>query len=211
MLVWLEVDAMLRRMTGNQRGMDDFARAFFGGRDCDWGVVTYTVEDVARTLNGIAPYDWLTYLNQRQFEAAEGAPMKGFTDSGYRLVFTPEPTSVWKDTERRGKGLDLSFSGGFSLDKDNRVNGVIWDGPAFKAGLTVGTQVVGVNDKPVSFDALKAAITTAASDRKPVRLLVRKFDRLDTLNLDWTGGLRYPRFEKTGAGEGALDRLLAPR
>lgn len=211
MLVWLEVDAMLRRMTGNQRGMDDFARAFFGGRDRDWGVVTYTVEDVARTLNGIAPYDWLTYLNQRQFEAAEGAPMKGFTDSGYRLVFTPEPTSVWKDTERRGKGLDLSFSGGFSLDKDNRVNGVIWDGPAFKAGLTVGTQVVGVNDKPVSFDALKAAITTAASDRKPVRLLVRKFDRLDTLNLDWTGGLRYPRFEKTGAGEGALDRLLAPR
>jgi len=207
MLVWLEVDAMLRRMTNGQRGMDDFARAFFGLRDRDWGVVTYTVEDIARTLNGIAPYDWASFLQARQFEAKAGAPMTGFTESGYRLAFTPEPTSVWKDSEKRGKYTDLSFSGGFTIDKDRKVTGVIWDGPAFKAGLTVGHEIVGVNDKPATPDLIKEAI----SAKKPVKLLVRKFDAFDTLTLDWTGGLRYPRFEKTGTGEGALDRLLTAR
>ena len=142
---------------------------------------------------------------------AAGAPMKGFTDSGYSLVFTPEPTSVWKDTEKRSKGLDLSFSGGFALDKDKKVTAVIWDGPAFKAGLTVGHEVVGINDKPYSADAMKEAITAAKDGKAPIRLLVRKFDHFDELALDWHGGLRYPRFQKTGAGEGALDRLLAPR
>jgi predicted metalloprotease with PDZ domain len=211
MLVWLEVDAILRRLAGGQRGMDDFARAFFGLKDRDWGVVTYTVEDVVRTLNAVAPYDWAGFLQARQFEAAAGAPMAGFTASGYDLVFTPEPSSVWKDTEKRGKHTDLSFSGGFTIDKDRKVTSVIWDGPAYKAGLTVGAELVGVNDKPLTPDLLKEAITAAATDKKPVRLLVRKFDRFDQVALDWTGGLRYPRFQKTGAGEGALDRLLAPR
>jgi predicted metalloprotease with PDZ domain len=211
MLVWLEVDAILRRLTGGQRGMDDFARAFFGLKDRDWGVVTYTVEDVVRTLNAVAPYDWGSFLQARQFEAAAGAPMAGFTASGYDLVFTPEPSSVWKDTEKRGKHTDLSFSGGFTIDKDRKVTSVIWDGPAYKAGLTVGAEIVGVNDKPATPDLIKEAITAAASDKKAIRLLVRKFDRFDQVALDWTGGLRYPRFQKTGAGEGALDRLLAPR
>ena len=207
MLVWLETDALLRRLTNGQRGMDDFARAFFGLRDRDWGVVTYTVDDIARTLNGIAPYDWASFLQQRQFEAKAGAPMAGFVESGYRLVFTPEPTAYWKDTEKRAKNTDLSFSGGFVIDKDRKVTGVIWDGPAYKAGLTVGHEIVGVNDKPATPDLIKEAIAA----KRPLKLLVRKFDRFQELSLDWTGGLRYPRFEKTGTGEGALDRLLAPR
>ncbi len=133
--------------------------------------------------------------------------MSGFTESGYRLVFTPEPTAFWKDTEKRAKNTDLSFSGGFTVDKDRKVTAVIWDGPAFKSGLTVGHEIVGVNDKPATPDLIKEAIAA----KRPARLLVRKFDRFQELTLDWTGGLRYPRFEKAGAGEGALDRLLAAR
>jgi predicted metalloprotease with PDZ domain len=207
MLVWLEVDATLRRLTNGQRGMDDFARAFFGLKDRDWGVVTYTLDDIVRTLNTIAPHDWAGLLTARQFEIAEGAPLAGFTASGYQLAFTSEPTSVWKDTEKRAKVTDLSYSGGLTIDKDRKVTSVIWDGPAYKAGLTVGTELVGVNDKPLTPDLLKEAIAA----KRPVKLLVRKFDRFDQVTLDWTGGLRYPRFQKTGAGEGALDRLLTPR
>jgi predicted metalloprotease with PDZ domain len=211
MLVWLEVDATLRRLTNGQRGMDDFARAFFGIRDRDWGVITYTLDDIVRTLNGIAPYDWAGLLNARLFEHADGAPMKGFADSGYRLVFTPEPTPFVKDAEKRSKGTDLSYSGGFAVDKDRKISSVIWDGPAYKAGLTVGTEIVGINDKPWSADAIKEAITAAAGSKDPIRLLVRNFDQFREVALDWHGGLRYPRLEKIGTGEGALDRLLSPR
>jgi predicted metalloprotease with PDZ domain len=211
MLIWLEVDATLRRLTNGQRGMDDFARAFFGIRDRDWGTVTYTFDDIVRTLSGIAPYDWAGLLNARLFEHAEGAPMKGFTDSGYKLVYTPEPTPFFKDAEKRSKGTDLSYSGGLSVDKDRKISSVIWNGPADKAGLTVGTELVAVNGKPWSADAMKEAITAAASAKEPIQLLVRNFDQYREVSLDWHGGLRYPRLEKFGTGEGALDRLLAPK
>lgn len=211
MLIWLEVDATLRRLTNGQRGMDDFARAFFGVKDRDWGVLTYTLDDVVRTLNEIAPHDWAGLLNARQFENAKGAPMAGFTMSGYRLAFTGEPTPYMKDLERRSKVVDLSFSGGLAVDKDKKVSAVIWDSPAYKAGLTVGSEIVAVNDKPYSPEAIREAITVAVSAKEPVKLLVRDFDRFREVPLDWHGGLRYPRLEKTGTGEGALDRLLAPR
>ncbi|MBA2918908.1 peptidase M61 [Sphingomonas sp. MAH-20] len=211
MLVWLEVDATLRRLTDGRRGMDDFARAFFGIGDRDWGVVTYTLDDIVRTLNGIAPYDWAGLLDKRLFEHAEGAPLTGFTASGYKLVYTAEPTPFFKDAEKRSKGTDLSFSGGFSVDKDRKISSVIWDSPAYKAGLTVGTEIAAVNGKPYSAEVIKDAITAAASAKEPIQLLVRNFDQYRTLPLDWHGGLRYPRLEKFGTGEGALDRLLTPR
>jgi predicted metalloprotease with PDZ domain len=211
MLVWLEVDAKLRELTGGQKGMDDFARAFFGGRDGDWGTVTYTLDDVVATLNGLAAHDWAGLLAARQFENARGAPLRGITASGYRLVYTSEPTGYWKDVEKRSKGLDLSFSGGFALDKDKRISSIVWDGPAYKAGLTVGTEIVGVNGRPFSPEALKEAIVAARGKTAPIQLLVKKYDRFEDVALDWNGGLRYPRFEKTAAGEGALDRLLAPK
>jgi predicted metalloprotease with PDZ domain len=211
MLVWLEVDATLRRLTDGRRGMDDFARAFFGIRDRDWGVVTYTLDDIVRTLNGIAPYDWAGLLDKRLFEHAEGAPLTGFTASGYKLVYTAEPTPFFKDAEKRSKGTDLSFSGGFSVDKDRKISSVIWDSPAYKAGLTVGTEIAAVNGKPYSAEVIKDAITAAASAKEPIQLLVRNFDADRTVALDWHGGLRYPRLEKLGTGEGALDRLLAPK
>ena len=42
---------------GGKRAIDDFARSFFGGRDGDYGELTYRFEDVVATLNGIQPQD----------------------------------------------------------------------------------------------------------------------------------------------------------
>jgi len=44
-----------------------------------------------------------------------------------------------------------------------------------------------------------------------VKLLVKSGEVYRTLDLDWHGGLRYPRLEKAGKGQGTLDALLAPR
>ncbi|QHL91734.1 peptidase M61 [Sphingomonas changnyeongensis] len=211
MLIWLEADALLRRLTGDARGMDDFARAFFGGRDRDWGVVTYDLDDIVQTLGQLAPYDWAGFLKARQFEHAKGAPLAGLTESGYQLVYTDEPTAYWRDVEKRSGTIDLSFSGGLSVDKDKKIAGIVWDSPAFKAGLTVGTEIVAVGDRPYAPELLKDAIAAAARAKLPIPLTIRRFGRFEQLSLDWTGGLRYPRLAKTGPAEGPLDRLLAPR
>ena len=64
-MLWLEVEGKLRALSGNRRSLDDFARAFFGVGNGDWDVNPYTFDDVVATLNGIAPYDWATFLRGR--------------------------------------------------------------------------------------------------------------------------------------------------
>jgi predicted metalloprotease with PDZ domain len=88
---------------------------------------------------------------------------------------------------------------------------VIWDSAAFNAGLTVGTQVLAVNGREYSGDAIKDAITAAKGTNQPVKLLVKSGDLYRTVDLNWHDGLKYPRLVKTGKGEGTLDKLLAPR
>src|SRR3546814_2173636 len=51
LLIWLEVDGMLRELSRGRKSMDDFAKAFFGGRDGDWGVSPYNFDDVVAALN----------------------------------------------------------------------------------------------------------------------------------------------------------------
>src|SRR3546814_12127356 len=75
------------------KSIDDFAHAFFGMRDGDWGVLTYTLDDVVATLNGIQPYDWAGFLNERLNDTSTHAPLAGFTNNGYKLVYTDEPSA----------------------------------------------------------------------------------------------------------------------
>ena len=90
------------------------------------------------------------------------------------------------------------------------MSGVTWGSPAFDAGLTVGTTIVSVNGMTYSDDRMKAAITAAKDAKAPIQLWVKNGERYRQVALDWHGGLRYPRLEKIGTGDGGLDRLLAP-
>jgi hypothetical protein len=75
----------------------------------------------------------------------------------------------------------------------------------------VSDVIIAVNDQPFSDDTLKAEITAAKGGSDPIRLLIKTGDRLRSVDLNWHGGLRYPRFEKTGGTDTALDKLLAAK
>jgi predicted metalloprotease with PDZ domain len=210
MLVWLEVDSIIRDKTGGAKGMDDFARAFFGTGEGDWGVVPYDFDTVVKTLNDVAPHDWATLLRTRLTEKQPQAPLTGFTASGYKLVYTDTPTPAFADQMRTGKINNLSYSGGLVIGANGAVEQVVWGSPAFDAGMTVSDTILSVNDRPFSDDLLKAEIVAAAGGTAPIRLIVKTGDRLRSIELKWNGGLRYPRFTKTGP-DGPLDKLLAPR
>ena len=210
LMVWMEVDAMLRQQSGGTKSIDDFARAFFGVRDGDWGELTYTFDDVAATLNAIQPYDWAAFLRKRITETGQPAPVNGFAMNGYKLVYTPEPTRSVTYAEKGGT-INVTYSIGLSIAKDGEIAAVIWDSPAFKAGLDVGTIVQAVNGVAYTGDAIKAAIVTAQTSKDPIRLLVRNGPRFREVAIDYHGGPRYPRLQKTGTGDTGLDRLLAPR
>jgi predicted metalloprotease with PDZ domain len=210
-LIWIDVDRIIRQQSGGKRSIDDFARAFFGMRDRDYGELTYTFDDVAATLNKVQPYDWRSYLRTKVYAVSPQAPLEGISQGGYRLVFTAEPTKWIKSGEKSGKNSDLTYSGGFVVGTDGKVSSVLWDSAAFNAGITVGAQIVAVNGRNFDVDALKQAIKSATSNGPAPELLVHDGDLYRTVKLDWHGGLKYPRLEKVGKGQGTLDALLAPR
>ena len=210
-LIWIDVDRIIREQSKGKKSIDDFARAFFGMRDRDWGELAYAFDDVVATLNSVQPYEWRAYLQARVYDVAAQPPLEGITKGGYALVFTETPTAWWKSGEKNSKSTDLTYSGGFVLGKDDKVTSVLWDSPAFNAGLTVGTQIVAVNGRGFDSDALKRAIKNASGSNSPVELLIKSGDLYRTVKLDWHGGLRYPRLEKIGKAPGTLDALLAPR
>jgi predicted metalloprotease with PDZ domain len=211
MMIWLEADALLRQKTNGARGMDDFARGFFGGADGDYSARAFTLADVAAGLNAVAPHDWMGFLTQRTTEKAPRAPMNGLEMGGYRLVYTEEATSYFKDTEKRAGEVNLSFSLGMVVGKNGHLTQVIWDGPAFEAGLTIAAEIVAVNGIAYSEGVLREAVAAAKGGREPIRLIVKSGRSVREVPVMWTGGHRYPRLEKVGTGEGSLDRLLMAR
>jgi predicted metalloprotease with PDZ domain len=211
MMIWLEADAIMRRQSGGAKGLDDFARAFFGVRPGDWGQLTYGRKDVIDTLNGIVPYDWATFLRERVDQPTKEVTKAGFTLGGYRLVYGDKPGSTTKSVETSQKGVDQTFGVGLFAKNDGEVMSVIWDSPAFKAGLAVGMKILAVNGQEFSGDAFKEALTQAKDPKKPLSLIVKQGKAFRNVTLDYSGGLRYPRLEKTGEDDGSLDMLLRPR
>src|SRR5689334_18248163 len=140
-LIWIDVDRIIRTQSGGKRSIDDFAKAFFGVRDRDWGELTYNFDDVVATLNQVQPYDWRGYLTRRVFDIAPQAPLEGITQGGYRLIYTAEPTKWIKSIEKQRKANDLTYSGGLVVGTDGKIQSVLWDSAAFNAGLTTGGQI----------------------------------------------------------------------
>jgi predicted metalloprotease with PDZ domain len=210
MLIWIEADAIIRQGSGGRRSMDDFARAFFGLRDGDMGVLTYTREDVIRTLNGVHPYDWAGFFAERVDQPGRPAPLAGFTRSGYELRYTDQPTEALKARAKLRKEADFTYSLGFTLGSDGKVKSVLWGSPAFDAGLRTGDEILAAGDRTYSEERLKDAVTAAKGGR-PIRLIVKRDDHVRVADIRYTGGLRYPRLVKVGKGAGPLDLLLEPR
>lgn len=199
-LLWLEVDLRLRGLTGGQRSLDDFAQRFLGA-PADKGVVsTYRFDDVVRTLESVAPNNWGAFLDARVNGISQ--PLLGLQQAGLKLVYNDTPNLAVKDGERNR--TDLSFGLGISVAGTGVISEVVWDSPAFKAGLAAAaTTIVAVNGRAYSGDLLKDAVVKA-KDGGPIDLLVRTGDRFRTVSIDWRGGLYYPHLEPV---PGATDRL----
>ena len=202
-LIWLDADTLIRERSGGKRSLDDFAKLFFGVDNGSWTTHTYTFDDVVTALNTVEPYDWATFLHERIDAVAAKPPLDGLERGGYRLVYTETPTEYFKASEMRRHTTDLTYSLGLVLGREADISSVMWDSPAFKAGLTVGEKVIAVNGIAFDSDRLKLAVTQAKSGA-PVALLVKAGDHYRTVTVDYHGGLRYPRLE---AIPGATDRL----
>jgi predicted metalloprotease with PDZ domain len=210
-LVWLDADTLIRERSGGKRSLDDFAKSFFGVHNGSYVTDTYTFDDVVKALNAVEPYDWASFLKARVDESGKPAPLGGVGRGGYRLVFDDKPGELWESREGERKGTDLTYSLGLALGKEGNVTDVLWGGPAFKAGLTIGSKVLAVNGIEYDPDQLKQAVTAAKTSSEPIELIVKDQDRFRVIKVDWHGGLRYPHLVRDAAQPARLDDILAAR
>jgi predicted metalloprotease with PDZ domain len=210
-LVWLDVDTRLRSLTQGKKSLDDFAHAFFGIHDGSYVVAPYTLADVVTTLNGVAAYDWAGFLNTRLYATSPQAPLDGINRGGYRLTYTDTESPFLKSLQSTRKFTDLSFSIGLSLAGGGVVRSVIWDSPAFKAGISVGTQIVAVNGVAFETDAFKQVLKDARTDKAPIEILLKADRHYRTVRVDYHDGLRYPHLERVANTPDYLGAILTAR
>lgn len=214
LLIWLEVDTLIRERSNGKRSLDDFARAFFGINDGSFTPVTYTFADVIKALNDVEPYDWAGYLRPRIDGVDRPVPLDGLRRGGYRLVYTDKPSDYQAAMDTQSKRTDLIYSLGIQIDESDQggeITDVAWDSPAFKARLTEGTRILAINGIAYDAGVLQDAVRAAQSGNSPIELIVKTADRYRVVDIDYRGGLRYPRLERDPSVPARLDDILSPR
>lgn len=208
-MIWLDVDTRLRELSGGRRSLDDFARTFFAAPATQGVISTYEFADVVRTLNGIAASDWGAFLRSRVEETSQPV-LEGLERAGFRLEYSDKPNSVISDYEKAGGTTELVYSLGVTISRDALLTEVIWDSPAFKAGLTTNTTVVAVNGRTYSAELLKSAITRSGKEGVSFDLLVRNQDRFRTVTISCPQGLQYPHLVPVEGKADGLQAILDP-
>lgn len=210
-LIWLDVDTRIRELSGDTLSLDVFAARFFGKpADRSFATSTYDFDEVVRTLDSVAPYDWAAFLKEKLESTDSEAPLGGIERGGYRLVYRKTPSAFGLDTDRLFNSMSLRFSIGLNVAQNGSVNEVLWESPAFDAGLTAGAQIVAVNGRAYSADVLKQAVVDAESGG-PIELVVRSGNRIRATSLDYRDGLRHPYLEPIPGARLRIDEIFAPK
>ncbi|MGH8427983.1 MAG: M61 family metallopeptidase [Gammaproteobacteria bacterium] len=212
-LIWLGVDTKIRALTNDKRSLDDFAKLFYGMDNGSYVTQTYTFDDIVKALNTVAPYDWAGYLenlvDQTHTQAQE--PLGGVTASGWKLVYSATPNPYEQAREVVHKFTEAVFSIGLDVDKKGVIGDVLWNGPAFAAGLAPGMTIVSVNGDSFSPDGLRRAIAASAGAGGGRLIVVAKGDGVvRTYTILYSGGLRYPHLVRVQGKPDYLDEIIAP-
>lgn len=210
MMVWLEADAMLRRGIGGARGLDDFTRTFFTGKDGEASVSPYGRQDVVAALNRIMPYDWDAFFTARIDRPSPDLSKAGLELGGYRLDYGDKPGPAVQGRETSLHIVEQPYGVGLTVKDDGTVTAVVWDSAAYRAGMRDGDRILAVGGMEYARTRFLDALGGAAKGGG-VDLIVKQGRAIKMNRLDYSGGIRYPRLQKIGGGEGSLDRLLKPR
>ena len=209
-LMWLRADTLIREQSHGRVSLDDFLRSFFGQRDTPPIVVPYTRADVEAALSATWPYDWHSFFEKYVYKVNSLPPTDGLEAAGWRLIYnsTPNEKPFWADLPQAP-----SYFAWASIGMDMRKDGTIWDvlpgSPAYDAGLGPGMTVLAVDGNAFSPETLDASIAHPHSGT--ISLVIRNFATVETREIHYAGGLRYPHLERIPGTHDYLTEILAPR
>ena len=209
-LVWLDVDTLIRSQTENIHSLDDFTRIFFGKNTADRPqVVLYTLEDMVSCLQQILPYKWKAFFQTRVVDVAPRVNVDGVERAGYRLKYAQEPGP--EDKSERATKEAIWNSVGIDLGDGGRLEDVKRGGPGDLAKLAPGQTIIKVADSPFTLQRLADEIKAKkGKDTGGIKLSLAHQDDEWMAELIYHGGMRYPRLVQVGAAH-YMSAILATR
>ncbi len=209
-LLWLEVDAMIRRQSNGQKSLNDFCRSFYGGQSGPPKVVPYSFDNVVAELNQVSPYNWAGFLRERLNSKSAHAPLGGIENGGWKLVYTDQKNATMTAREKASESIDLSFSLGIIVAKEGEVRDVIPGSPAYAAGVGPGMKMIAVNGRKWSKDIVRAALRGSVHNQQPIALLAENGEYYNTYQVNYHEGDRYPHLVRNEGQPDMLDEIIKP-
>jgi predicted metalloprotease with PDZ domain len=214
-LLWLDADTLIRKLTNNQKSLNDFEHIFLGkGGNTGPLIVTYTREELIADLNQVVKYDWATFLHDRVDKLNPRADVAGIEQGGYKLVYTDKPnaseTTMVRAGGRRSAGTDVWYSLGLRVNAEGLIYDVRWNGPSDKSKVAPGQKIIGVNGRIYSSESLLEAIGKAKTDQAPIHLITQSESYLTNVDIDYHNGERYPSLVRVDTTPAYLDDITKP-
>ena len=214
-LIWLDADTTIRELSAGRRSLDDFVRAFYGVDDGSFVVKPYTFEDVVKTLNAVQPNDWARFLRSRLDTHVTAAPLAGITRGGWTVSYSEQPSASFKARGKTRKFLDLGYSLGLmistAVDDYGKLLDVVWNSPAFTAGLAPGMKLLAINGRKFDDERVDEELKAAQGGNAPIEILSKNLDSYTTVKVDYHGGPMYPRLTRVTGTPDRLDEVIAPK
>lgn len=205
-LIWLRADTIIREKTQTRASLDDFLRSFLGQRDTNPVVAPYTREDVEAALQAICPYDWHNFFETKIYRVNSNPPTDGLEAAGWRLVYNSTPNRPVFFSVLIPFDTFQADSIGIDVAKDGVIFDVLPDSPAYQAGLGPRMKIVAVDGRAYSKEVLEETIAQPANGK--ITLMVRNFDAVETHEIHYEGGLRYPHLERIPGTKDYLSEIL---
>ena len=209
-LIWLDVDTTIRKLTNNRRSMDDFCRVFYGPPDGQPTIKTYEFDDVVATLNQIAPHDWHSFLRERLDSTADTVPLGGITGGGWKLVYSDDANEFLSASDAVSGGGDYTASIGLKVKGDGTVVDSIPGMPAFESSVSPYLRIIAVNGRAFSVDDLNRAIAGSRSSAGTIVITATNTGAIETHEIHYQGGNRYPHLERVDGTADYLGDILKP-
>lgn len=208
-LTWLLADAIIRTQSHAHHSLDDFLRSFFGQRDTGPIVAPYTRQDVEAALSAVWPYDWHSFFEKRIYDVNDKPPTEGLEAAGWRLVYNSTLNTAGFAAAAGLVGYDAAYSIGINVRDDGSISDVWQDTPAYTAGLGPHMKILSVDGHVYSAGALDEAI--AHPQDGEISIVAQNFDSVQTYELHYAGGVRYPHLERIPGTIDYLTEILTPK
>ena len=202
------MDATIRKLTNDSRSIDDFCHIFYAPPDGEPVIKTYTFDDLVATLNesrrtiGAASCANASIPPAHTRRSAELPAVAG------NSFTTTSPTNYIAAGDAESGGADFTSSIGLRVKGDGTVIDAIPGMPAFEAGISPYLKIVAVNGRQFSVDELKRAVRDSKSNSAPIKLSALNANTLETHEIQYHDGNRYPHLERVEGTPDYLDEAL---